>query len=252
MARYSALKIRVFQSCRLRFRYQYIDRGTNRVRPRLRPADTAGSLVHRVLCDFYTKLQPTERTQEAILALFDDGWRALSAGYHRIPGVEQHHDNSVRQLRNFVRHFAPIGEPYLVEPYIQAELQPGITLFGRLDRLDEEPDGTLHIIDYKGGSLPGDIDASQLLFYAVMAEIKFGRRVTRASFWYLDDGSEWTMDLAEAEKERVRMELMSTITDITAAEDFPATIGPHCDGCPYLHGCEVREGIAAARDREGW
>jgi putative RecB family exonuclease len=187
-----------------------------------------------------------------MLALFNDGWRALSAGYHRIPGVGQYYDNSVRQLRNYMEYFAPIGDPYLVEPYIQADLQPGVTLFGRLDRVDEASDGTLHVIDYKGGSLPGDIDASQLVFYAVMAEIKFERTVARASFWYLDDGSAWTMDLTEADKERARMELLATIDEISGTAEFPATIAPHCAGCPYLHGCDARDGIAAARAREGW
>ena len=52
MARYSPLRFRVFDACRLRYRYQYVDR----IPARLRPQDTAGSLVHRVLCDFFSKL----------------------------------------------------------------------------------------------------------------------------------------------------------------------------------------------------
>ena len=79
MARYSALKVRIFQTCRLRFRYQYVAKDTDRIRPRLRPADTAGSLVHRILCDFYTKLRPEQRTEEGLIELFETGWNALSA-----------------------------------------------------------------------------------------------------------------------------------------------------------------------------
>jgi putative RecB family exonuclease len=197
-------------------------------------------------------LAPAQRTEEALLALLEDGWRALSAGYHRIPGVEQHYSNSVRQLKNYMRQFDYAAEPYMVEPYLQVDLAPGVTLFGRLDRLDENPDGTLHIIDYKGGSLPGDVDSSQLVFYAVMAEIKLERRVTRASFWYLDDGATWTIELSEADKERARMELLATIDEMTETNDFPPTISPNCAGCPYLHGCEVRSQIDATRGREGW
>ena len=40
MTRYSPLRFRVFDTCRLRYRYQYVDKA----RAYLRPADTAGSL----------------------------------------------------------------------------------------------------------------------------------------------------------------------------------------------------------------
>ena len=101
MPRVSALKARVFGTCRLRFRYQYVDKA----RARLRPADTAGSLVHRVLCDFFTKVPQAERNAKTLTRLFEEGWTALSAGYHRIPGVEVHHEASLHQLANFARYF---------------------------------------------------------------------------------------------------------------------------------------------------
>ncbi len=43
--RLSPLRVRVFNTCHLRYRYQYVDK----LQARLRPADTAGSLVHNVL-----------------------------------------------------------------------------------------------------------------------------------------------------------------------------------------------------------
>jgi putative RecB family exonuclease len=252
MARYSALKVRIFQTCRLRFRYQYIAKDTDRIRPRLRPADTAGSLVHRILCDFYTRLQPEQRTEEGLLELFETGWNALSAGYHRIPGVEQYHETSIHQLRNYVRCFDYAVAPYMVEPYIQVDIRPGATLFGRLDRLDENLDGSLHIIDYKGGSLPGDVDSGQLVFYALMTEIKFERRVSRVSFWYLDDGSVWTTELSEMDKEQARLELMTTIDEMAKADEFSPTVAPHCASCPFLHGCASRSEISQVRQQDGW
>ncbi len=175
MARVSPLKVRVFETCRLRFRYQYVDKQEGRVRPRLRPADTAGSLVHRVLCDFYSKVPPNQRDRQRLFDMFQDGWQALSPGYHRVPGVEEHRESSLRQLANFADKFDIDATPFMVEPYFQEEIEPGLVLFGRLDRLDEEPDGTLHIIDYKGGTQPEEIDPKQLAFYAILVEAKLGR-----------------------------------------------------------------------------
>ena len=52
MFRLSPLRVRVFNACRLRYRYQYVDK----LPARLRPADTAGSLVHNILCDYFAKV----------------------------------------------------------------------------------------------------------------------------------------------------------------------------------------------------
>lgn len=250
--RISPLKVRVFGACRLRYRYQYIDKQEGRVRPRLRPADTAGSLVHRVLCDFFSKVEEPERTRDRLFAMFQDGWDALSARYHRVPGVELHHENSLRQLSHFAAGFDLKARPFMVEPYFQVEVEPGVLLFGRLDRLDEEPDGTLHIIDYKTGTQPEEIDPSQLVLYAILVEAKLGRIVSKASFWYLDDGTVWTTEFSEEDKSRAREELLATAREMDSVTEYPPTIGPHCAFCPYLKVCEVRSEIAEARAREGW
>jgi CRISPR/Cas system-associated exonuclease Cas4 (RecB family) len=248
MARISALKVRVFDSCRLRYRYQYVDR----IPARLRPGDTAGSLVHRILCDFFSKVRPEERARERLLLMFSEGWEALSSRYRKMPGVDGLREAGVRQLENFAQRHDLRAAPFMVEPYFQVEIEPGITLFGRLDRIDEEPDGTLHIIDYKTGEQPDEVDPGQLRLYAIMTEEKLGRTVSRASFWYLDDGQVWTMDLSADDKAQARAELLATAEVMTTVDDFPPTIGPHCGHCPYLYACEFREEIARRREDEGW
>ncbi len=248
MPRVSALKVRVFGACRLRFRYQYVDK----LRSRLRPADTAGSLVHRVLCDFFTKVPTAERNEKTLVRLFEEGWTALSAGYHRIPGVEVHHEASLHQLANCARCFDLGARPLMVEPYFQEEVAPGVTLFGRLDRIDEEADETLHIIDYKGGAQPDEIDPQQLRIYALLAERVLGREVSKVSFWYLDDGTEWTRGLGERDGQRALDDVLATVREMESVTEFLPTIGKHCAGCPYLYACEVRDEIAALREQEGW
>ena len=248
MPRISALKVRVLGTCRLRFRYQYVDK----LRARLRPGDTAGSLVHRVLCDFFTKVPQAERNEETLVRLFEEGWTALSAGYHRIPGVEVHHEASLHQLANFARCFGLGAEPLMAEPYFQEEAAPGVTLFGRLDRIDEEADGTLHVIDYKGGAQPEEIDPQQLRIYALLAERALERKVSNVSYWYLGDGTKWTMGLGAGDGQATLDAVLAAVREMDGATAFPPTIGRHCAGCPYLYACEVRDEIAARRQREGW
>src|SRR5436309_15861591 len=96
MPRFSPLRFRVWDSCRLRYRYQYVERA----RPRLRPADTAGSLVHRVLCDYFSKVGRADRSEERLLAMFDAGWEALSARYRQMPGAADLRQAAISELRN--------------------------------------------------------------------------------------------------------------------------------------------------------
>jgi CRISPR/Cas system-associated exonuclease Cas4 (RecB family) len=208
--------------------------------------------VHRVLCDFYTKTSQIERTEERLIRIFDESWAALSRGFLRMEGVDALREASIRQLQNYIARFDYSREPYMVEPYFQVDFEPGITLFGRLDRLDEEPDGTLEIIDYKAGSMPGDVDPGQLVFYAIMVEEKLNRPVSKASFWYLDDGSVWTMKFSDDDRRKGRGRLLATVHQMLEARSFPPTIGERCGSCPFLHACEFGAEIEARRRVEGW
>jgi putative RecB family exonuclease len=246
--RLSPLRVRVFNACRLRYRYQYVDK----LKARLRPADTAGSLVHTVLCDFFAKVPRDERDEARLVGMFEERWAALSPRYLQMPGVDELHEHSRGALERFAQREDLKAEPFRVEEYVQIQLAPDVTLFGRMDRIDEEPDRTLHVIDYKTGSHPGDVDASQLQLYAIMVESKLERTVSRASFWYLDDGSVWTGELSAADKKRARAGVLAAVKRMRSENEFPANVAPHCAGCPYLYACSARHEIARRRAAEGW
>jgi putative RecB family exonuclease len=227
--RLSPLRVRVFNTCRLRYRYQYVDK----LQARLRPSDTAGSLVHNVLCDFFSKVPPEERGEERLIEMFEGRWAALSPRYLRMAEVPELHDRNLDGLRRFAQREDLRAQPFGVETYVQVAIAPDVTLFGRMDRIDEEPDGTLHIVDYKTGAQPGDVDPSQLHLYAIMVEKKIERTVSRASFWYLDGA-------------------LTAVNEMQREEQFEPTVAPHCAGCPYLYACAMREEIAQRRQAEGW
>jgi len=126
VSRLSPLRIRVFYTCRLRYRYQYL----NRIPARLRPQDTVGSLLHRVLCDFFSRVPVEERDGQRLIRMFEDGWEALSPRYRRMRGVDKLREKSIDQLRMLAKQHDLSARPLLVEPYFQVEVEPGVTLFG--------------------------------------------------------------------------------------------------------------------------
>jgi len=248
MFRFSHLRQRVLDTCRLRYRYQYVDR----IPARLRPQDTAGTLVHNVLSEFFARVPREERTPGRLIQMFEQRWDALSPRYRRMPGVESLRERSREQLRRFAGQRDLQAAPFMIEAYFQVRIAPDVLLFGRMDRIDEEPDGSLHIIDYKTGAQPEEIDARQLQLYAIMVEQKLERPVSRASFWYLDDGSTWTMELSGEEKKRALEQAVAAAREMQTLSEFPPNVGRHCAHCPYLYACEMRAEIAERRESEGW
>jgi hypothetical protein len=85
-----------------------------------------------------------------------------------------------------------------------------------------------------------------------MVEQELTKTVSRASFWYLDDGRVWTMDLASNDKRQALEEVLAAAREMETVSEFPATIGSHCGYCPYLKGCEFRGEVAVRREAEGW
>src|SRR3990172_4264718 len=124
MFRLSPLRVRVFRTCRLRYRYQYVEK----LRARLRPGDTAGSLVHNVLCDFFTKVDRNGRSEQRLIDMFEERWAALSPRYLRIPGVEELHDRRRDALSRFAMREDLHAEPFQVEAYMQGPVARDGTL----------------------------------------------------------------------------------------------------------------------------
>ena len=93
---------------------------------------------------------------------------------------------------------------------------------------------------------------NSLSLYAIMVERKLERTVSRASFWYLEDGSVWTTALTSSDKKQALAGALATVKDMQREREFKPNIAPHCAGCPYLYACAVREEIAQRRQAEGW
>jgi putative RecB family exonuclease len=167
-------------------------------------------------------------------------------------GVERLYHQAVEQLKLFSGMRDLKAQPVAVEPYFQIQPELGITLFGRVDRIDAAGNGSLELIDYKTGADAEETDARQLRLYAIMAEASLGKPVSRLSFWYLADGSTATAPFTEADRQSTRSELISTIAEMEETTNFPPNIGTHCVYCPYLHACSERREIARRREAEGW
>lgn len=91
----------------------------------------------------------------------------------------------VKMLENFVANFHKLGKSAAPASFPKYPLTERLVLTGNLDYVEELPDGTLHIIDFKTGSKDEE-GPLQLYIYAILAENFYGKEVSKVSFWYLD------------------------------------------------------------------
>ncbi|HJX61425.1 MAG TPA: PD-(D/E)XK nuclease family protein [Dehalococcoidia bacterium] len=245
MFKVSPERLRTFRRCRLRYRYQYVDRLPGRASQ----ADALGALVHAALHDFFRYVPPSERDEERLITVLDEKWQALA---RRPAGGESLRERAEGQLRLFAREENLSVQPLALESPFQVPLSEGVALVGRVDRVDQESDGGLHIIDYKTGPRPEEPDVEQLHLYAIMVARTLSGPLRRASYYYLELGDVLSISPDRQELEGVAQRALAAAEEMVAETEYPATVGRHCAGCPYLYLCAERDRIAQVRQEEGW
>jgi len=245
MFKVSPERLRTFRRCKLRYRYQYVDRLPGRARPE----DALGALVHAALHDFFRYVPPSERDEERLITVLDDKWQALA---RRPAGGESLRERAEAQLRLFAREEDLSVQPLALEAHFQVLLSESVALMGRVDRVDQEPDGSLHVIDYKTGPRPEEPDVEQLHLYAIMVARMLSHPLRRASYYYLELGEVLSISPDRQELDEVARRAIAAAQEMAAQTEYPATIGRHCASCPYLYLCSERDRIAQLRQEEAW
>jgi len=246
MFKVSPERLRTFRRCRLRYRYQYVDRLPGRASP----GDALGALVHAALHDFFRYLPASERDEERLITVLDDKWQALAS----LPAATRGElrERAEAQLRLFAREEDLSVQPLAMESHFQVPLSEGVALVGRVDRIDQEADGSLHLIDYKTGPRPEEPDVEQLHLYAIMVARMLSHPLRRASYYYLELGEVLSISPDRQELDEVARRALAAAQEMASETEYPATVGRHCAGCPYLYLCAERDRVAQLRQEEGW
>lgn len=154
--------------------------------------------------------------------------------------------------------------PLTAEQFHELRLTRDITMGGKIDRIDREPDGSLVVIDYKTGKPPRRADQDearlkeqdlQLAAYALLVARKFNGRVKRCTYLYLNDELEVTFEPDEAVLERVEREYVEASTRMIEQWElnergepcFEPSPNPLCGWCDFTEIC--KEGSAYLEKR---
>jgi putative RecB family exonuclease len=239
----SPTKFSAFLACPLKYRWTYED---NRGRWYLRAKSyySFGSTLHKVLQRFHDEGDIGVGTTSEVLATYEESW--IQAGFSSAEEMqeafgegrqilERHVANSVAQPRE--------AKVLLVEKQLRLSFQDDFDLVGRIDRVDEHPDGTLEIIDYKSGRMEvseADIEADLAMgIYQVLLAEKYPDRPIKATIVALRSGESASWSLSTEDLEVLRQDLHELGKHMLATnwEEYHPTPKALCGHCDFLPLC---------------
>lgn len=159
------------------------------------PPLALGAAVHEVI-ESLAVLPVEERLKVSLVKKLDPVWLKISGkkGGFISHGVEmEYRQRAIQMLINLQENPGPILEKAIrikskmgLPNYWLSE-EEGLILCGKIDWLKyNEKDDSVHIIDFKTGKNEEKEDSLQLPIYLLLAKNTQTKKVTGASYWYLD------------------------------------------------------------------
>lgn len=243
MFRASPFKLNMFQKCPRQYKFHYVD-SLKDVYGKPRPYFTMGDHVHAALREFLSSVPVDERNISRLEGLLREKWKRNRKGFSDIDDEKKWAEKALSQLRWFARSQDLSVTPLMVEDYHSVELSGNITLLGKIDRVDREDDGSLHIVDYKTGRIPAPLNETQLHIYALILSKEQDLPVSRASYLFLEAGELRTLQTSAVDSERAASYVIDLVDRICAEREYPATPHEYCGTCDYIEICPRKDEAA--------
>jgi putative RecB family exonuclease len=241
-----------FQTCPRRYQYASIER----IPQPASYATAKGRFAHHVFEQLF-KLAPEERTVDRARAFVPGAVEAILTEDVRsdIAMDDAMMKRLLKETEEIITTYFHMEDPTTVTSE-GVELRLGATvdgapLFGILDRLDRDDDGSLTIVDYKTGGLPNRNYDSQTFanaeLYAALCEAKLGEQPTKIRLMYVAKGEsiERTVtDVVVKARSHSAASAWEKINRFYDDGEFPATPSVNaCRFCSYKDLCRAN-GVA--------
>jgi len=209
-------------------------------------AGFTGTVVHETLRGFFG-LEPAARTWEAMEAALRKAW-AVFPGRRKVFGSQEEERMAdlevLVELKEFFRLADRKVRPFAREVFLKTELAEGLTLRGKVDRIDGKPGEVFTVVDYKTGKLPTQAptltDDFQLPLYCAMVGEAYGLPVAKVVLLYLKEHRTYEYSPGPVDVERARSRAREIAGRIAADETFAPKPSPLCRYCGFLERCSAR------------
>jgi RecB family exonuclease len=250
MPLYSHNRLSVYETCARQYRFQYLDR--------LEVPDEAeaiqlflGSRVHEALEALHRELvRGRLLSLDELISTFRHHWERQWPKRVRFPNPtdapETYRAAGERHLSGYYRRYHPFDRErtVAVERRLDFPLdsEGRVRVQGVVDRLSITPDGVWEIRDYKTSAfLPTQqqLDRDrQLALYQIGVQHAWpeARRV-QLVWHYLAHDLELRSERTPEQQDAVRRDVLDLVGRIETDEEFPTSVGQHCDWCSYKPVC---------------
>lgn len=261
---FSFSQIKTYQTCPYKYKFQHVLKLPTQGKHYF----SFGSSVHNTLQKFYQRIQGLNVVKqyslfesliekgsadsiikvpslEELLALYDTSF--IPEWYQDIRQREEYYKKGKDILRIF---YASQEGKWTIPTHVESGFKVtmgDVLLRGRIDRIDQLPDGTLEIIDYKTGHVKETLtseDKEQLFIYQIAAEAlpEYGRlgKISKLTFYYLNENIQTSFVGNNAELEELRGKFARAVEGIHSG-NFTATPSVSvCTYCDFRDICEYR------------
>lgn len=237
--RLSASAVETYDRCGLQFK---LERDW-RLAAKPAAAMQFGAAMHRVLKTYFDSVKlGRPKSDDELIELFRQ-----DLADSRIQEAYQHelYENlGVTQLRDFLASVRTLPAAEVLHTEQPFEIRVGETVVvGRIDRVDQRPDKSVAIVDYKTGKARDQEDADgslQLSLYAIAAREKWDYEVGALIFHNLEENIPVITTRNEAQLLTARSRVTAAAEGIAEGK-FAAKSGMHCKFCAYCSICPEQE-----------
>lgn len=251
MPSFSHSKIDSFESCKLKFKYRYIDRVKVEIEDTIETY--LGTRVHEALEKLYRDLR-FERvlSLEDLLEYFKKKWKVNWTDTIKIVNREYSSENYRKMGERFIRDYFNRHEPFDIGKVIGLETQDRLPLDAegkytyhiRIDRLMDLGKGLYEVHDYKtNNKLPAQdfLDEDrQLAMYSLWVKNHFKDfKKVRLVWHYVAFDKELESFRSDEQLDVLKTEILNKIKDIEATVEFPPHVSHLCQWCLYQDICPM-------------
>ena len=237
----SPTRIATYLACPLMYKFVYIDK-ISRFYYKPKAAHSFGASLHRALQDFHEHGGVHTQTVQQLASRFRETWVAV--GYQSPDEERKHFQDGLKILEDYHADPPPSGTITLLTERQLKHDMGAFALAGRIDRLDQRPDGSIEVIDYKSGRATVTEDEVRndlaMSIYQLLAKLKYPDERVIGSILCLRTGVKATAELTSQELVSVEEEVRAVAAEImplSSDTEFDPTDKTACPICDFERLC---------------